>query len=78
MEGHLQAFDLLGTSRVGHLNSHSPATSVTAFRNYKLQVLQFQNGRRIIADDDCEVVSCAIELLLRVRKLKILNLSFAI
>ena len=77
MEGHLQPFDLLGTCWVGHLNSHSPATSVTVLRNYKLQILQFQNGRRV-AEDDCEVVGRAIELLPRVSKLKILNLSFEI
>jgi len=45
---------------------------VTALRNYKLQVLQFQNGKRL-AEDDCEAVGCAIELLLKVSKFKILN-----
>ena len=63
-----------GISWLGHLNSHSPATSVTALRNYKLQVVQWKR----LAEDDCEAVNCAIEMLLRVNKLKILNLSFAI
>ena len=37
---------------------------------------KFRNFR--MGEDDCEVVGCAIELSLRVSKLKILNLSFAI
>jgi len=45
---HLAILDIsvAGISCLGQLNSHSPATLVTALRNYKLQVLPWEKSCR--------------------------------